>query len=398
MSMSFTADELRFKDEVRAFIVDHLPPELRKASSLTVSFFSDPEIVAPWQKALHERGWVAPGWPREYGGPGWSATERWIFESECARAGAPQLSPMGIKMVGPVLIRFGTTEQQQRYLPRILNGEDRWCQGYSEPGSGSDLASLQTRAVRRGDRYVVTGSKIWTTHAHFANRMFALVRTSDEPRQQDGISFLLIDMASPGITIRPIMMISGDHDVNQVFFDDVEVPVTNLVGEEGRGWTYGKYLLEFERGGGVNSPKLRYALDRVRGLAESDLSCHAITYPEIGTKLSEIELDLQTLEFAELKVLSALQRGDNPGPVSSVLKLRASEIHQAISRLGVDIVGQNALVEETHRPLYALDADRLIPADVLSAVPRHLNGRANTIFGGSSEIQRDIIAKQVLGL
>lgn len=398
MSLSFTPDELRFRDEVRAFLADHLASRLRRASSLTVSFFSDPDVVAPWQKALHERGWVAPGWPQEYGGPGWSATQRWIFESECARAGAPPLSPMGIKMVGPVLIRFGTPEQKRHYLPRILSGEDRWCQGYSEPGSGSDLASLKTRAVRRGEHYIVNGTKIWTTHAHFANRMFALVRTSDEPRQQDGISFLLIDMASPGITIRPIMMVSGDHDVNQVFFDEVQVPVANLVGTEGQGWTCGKYLLEFERGGGVNSPKLRFALAKVRELANSDLSCRAISQPEIATKLSEIELDLQTLEFAELKVLSALQRGDNPGPVSSVLKLRASEIHQAISRVGVEIVGQDALVEETRRPLYALDDEPLIPEEALAVVPRYLNGRANTIFGGSSEIQRDIIAKQVLGL
>jgi acyl-CoA dehydrogenase len=398
MSLSFTTDELRFRDEVREFIAARLSPEMRRANSLSVSFFSDPDLVTPWQAALNERGWVAPGWPAEHGGPGWTATQRWIFESECSRAGAPQLSPMGIKMVGPVLIRFGTPAQKKFYLPRILNGEDRWCQGYSEPGSGSDLASLKTRAVRDGDHYVVRGTKIWTTHAHFANRMFALVRTSDEPRQQDGISFLLIDMDSPGITIRPILMISGDHDVNQVFFDDVRVPAGNLVGEEGRGWTYGKYLLEFERGGGVNSPKLRAALEKVRNLAGSDLSHRAIAYPEIALKLSEIELDLQTLEFAELQVLSALQRGENPGPVSSLLKLRASEIHQAISRVGVDVVGQNVMVEERRRPLAALSEELLVSPEVLSVVPRHLNGRANTIFGGSSEIQRDIIAKQVLGL
>ncbi len=398
MFMSLSPEDQRFRDDVRDFIAARLKPELRRASSLNVSFFADPDIVAPWQAALNERGWVAPGWPAEYGGPGWTATQRWIFESECARAGAPPLSPMGIKMVGPVLMRFGTPAQKNHYLPRILSGEDRWCQGYSEPGSGSDLASLKTRAVRDGDHYVVSGTKIWTTHAHFANRMFALVRTADEPRQQDGISFLLIDMESPGITIRPILMISGDHDVNQVFFDDVRVPVTNLVGEEGRGWTYGKYLLEFERGGGVNSPKLRYAFEKVRELAVSDLSQHAIAYPEIATKLSEIELDLQTLEFAELKVLSALQRGENPGPVSSMLKLRASEIHQAISRVGVDVVGQNDMVEERRRPLSALNDELLVSPEVLSVVPRHLNGRANTIFGGSSEIQRDIIAKQVLGL
>ena len=398
MELEFTAEERAFRDEVRAFIAAHLTPELRRAQALTASFFSDPDVVVPWQRALHAQGWVAPGWPKDHGGPGWTAAQRWIFESECAKAGAPQLSPMGIKMVGPVLIRFGTPAQKNYYLPRILSGEDRWCQGYSEPGSGSDLASLKTRARRQGDRYVVNGTKIWTTHAHFATQMFALVRTSEEPRRQDGISFLLIDMSTPGITIRPIMTIGGDHEVNQVFFDDVEVPVANLVGAEGQGWTCGKYLLEFERGGGVNSPKLRHALQTLRALARSEASSRAIGHMEIAMKLSEIELDLDALEIAEFRVLSALQNGQNPGAVSSLLKLRASEIHQAISRLGVEVIGQNGLTEERGRPFYALDHQPLVPEEILSVVPRHLNGRANTIFGGSSEIQRDIIAKQVLGL
>lgn len=398
MHLAFTAAESAFQQEVRAFIGVHLPPEVKRAQSLTPSFFSDPDTVVAWQKALHAKGWVAPGWPEDHGGPGWTPAQRWIFESECAKAGAPSISPMGVKMVGPLIIRFGTTQQKNYFLPRILSGEDRWCQGYSEPGAGSDLSSLKTRAVRQGDEYILNGTKIWTTHAHFASRMFALVRTSDEPRQQDGISFILIDMKTPGITIRPILTIGGDHEVNQVFFDDVRVPVTDLVGEEGKGWTYGKYLLEFERGGGIASPKLRQALQRVRELACSDASGHAIHSPDIAVKLSEIEIDIDTLEMTELRVLSALQTGQNPGAVSSLLKLRGSEIHQAVTRIGVEVIGHDALMTEPMRPLYSLNHTPAVPEAALSIVPRHLNGRANTIFGGSSEIQRDIVAKLILGL
>jgi acyl-CoA dehydrogenase len=398
MEFEFSVEEIAFREEVRSFIELNLQPNTKRAQRLTASFFSDPEVILPWQNALHARGWVAPGWPKEFGGPGWTAAQRFIFETECARAGTPQLSSMGVRMVGPLLIRFGTPEQKSHYLPRILSGEDRWCQGYSEPGSGSDLASLRTKAVRKNDHYVVNGTKIWTTHAHFATQMFALVRTSEEARQQDGVSFILIDMSSPGITIRPIKTIGGDHEVNQVFFDDVRVPVRNRVGEEGRGWTYGKFLLEFERGGGVSSPRLRYALRSIRHLAEGNVSGQAIQYFEISSKLSEIELDVDALEIAELRVLSALQNGQNPGPVSSMLKLRASEIYQAISRLGVDVIAQNALFDEKARPFYALNHEPVLPEEMLTAMPRHLNGRANTIFGGSSEVQREIIAKQVLAL
>lgn len=398
MELEFNAEELAFRDDIRAFIADNFKPETRRAQKLTPSFQSDPDVVVPWQKALHARGWVAPGWPKDAGGPGWNAAQRFIFETECARAGTPAMSPMGVRMVGPLLIRYGSQEQKDFYLPRILSGEDLWCQGYSEPGSGSDLASLRTKAERKGEHYVVNGTKIWTTHAHFANRMFALVRTSDGARQQDGISFLLIDMKTPGITIRPIRTMGGDHEVNQVFFDDVHVPAANLVGEEGQGWTYGKYLLEFERGGGVVSPKLRQALRNICEVAESEVTDHAIAHPEIAMKISEISLDLDALEFAELRVLSALQSGQNPGAVSSSLKLRASEIHQAITRIGVEVIGQSALIEEPMRPLYALNHESLLPEAFLTLVPRHLNGRANTIFGGSSEIQREIIAKQVLGV
>jgi acyl-CoA dehydrogenase len=301
-------------------------------------------------------------------------------------------------MVGPVIYTFGNEQQKKQYLPRIANVDDWWCQGFSEPGSGSDLASLKTRAVRDGDDYIINGTKIWTTHAHHANRMFALVRTNETERQQDGISFILIDMKTPGITTRPILTIGGDHEVNQVFFDDVRVPVANRVGEEGKGWTYGKYLLEFERGAGIASAKLREALSSISVLAQSDLTGRAIDDPDIAVRMSEIEVDIDALEMTELRVLSALQTGQNPGAVSSVLKLRNSEIRQAVTRLAADVIGHDALAVEPGRPFYRLNHEPAIPEEMLTVMPEYLNGRAYTIFGGSSEIQREIIAKLMLGL
>jgi acyl-CoA dehydrogenase len=398
MDLTFSAEERAFETEVRSFIAENLTPEMKRAQALTPSVFSDPDIGIAWQKALHAEGWGAPGWPVEHGGPDWSPAQRWIFETECARAGAPSVNVMGVKMVGPVIIGFGSREQRDYYLPRILSGDDYWCQGYSEPGSGSDLASLKTRAAREGEDYIINGTKIWTTHAHHANRMFALVRTSDAPRQQDGISFILIDMKSAGITIRPILTIGGDHEVNQVFFDDVRVPTANRVGEEGKGWTYGKYLLEFERGAGIASAKLREALRTIAELAESEATGCAAEDPDISQRLSEIEIDIDTLEMTELRVLSALQTGENPGSVSSILKLRVSEIRQAVTRLGVDVIGHDGLAVEPMRPFYRLNHAPAVPEEMLPIVPEYLNGRAYTIFGGSSEIQREIIAKMVLGL
>jgi acyl-CoA dehydrogenase len=398
MDISFSAEERAFEQDVRDFIAENLTPEMKRATRLTPSVFSDPDIGMAWQRALHEKGWGAPGWPVEYGGPNWTPAQRWIFEAECARAGVPNVNVMGVKMVGPVIIGFGTKEQKDFYLPRILSGEDYWCQGYSEPGSGSDLASLKTRAVRGGDDYVINGTKIWTTHAHHANRMFALVRTNESERQQDGISFILIDMKTPGITTRPILTIGGDHEVNQVFFDDVRVPVSNRVGEEGKGWTYGKYLLEFERGAGIASAKLREALRSICDLAQSELTGRAIDDGDIATRISEIEIDIDALEMTELRVLSALQTGQNPGAVSSALKLRNSEIRQAVTRLGADVIGHDALAIEPARPFYRLNHEPAIPEQMLTVMPEYLNGRAYTIFGGSSEIQREIIAKLMLGL
>ena len=395
MDLSFDAADHAFQSEVRAFIEKHLTDDLAYGQALTPSVFSEPEISGPWHRALNERGWLAPSWPKEAGGCGWTPAQRWIFETECARAGTPSVSPMGVRMVGPVIIHYGTQAQKDFYLPRILSGDDYWCQGYSEPGSGSDLASLKTKAVRDGDHYVVNGSKIWTTHAHYANRMFALVRTAESERKQDGISFLLIDMKSPGITVRPILTIGGDHEVNQVFFDDVRVPMTNLVGEEGKGWTVGKYLLEFERGGGIASARLRRGLETVEDVAHANGDEIEL---ETALRISEIDVDIDALEMTELRVMSALQTGENPGPISSLLKLRTSEIRQAVTKLGVDVIGNHALVVEPRRPLYNLNEPALLNDEELPLVPEFLNGRAYTIFGGTSEVQRDILAKAMLNL
>ncbi len=400
MDLSFTEDEREFQREVRSFLDTRLTPDLRRAQALTPSVFAEPDVTMRWHRLLHERGWVAPAWPREFGGPGWSVAQRYIFDVETALAGAPALNPLGLRMAGPVIMRFGSQAQKDFYLPRMLSGEDYWCQGYSEPGSGSDLASLRTRAVRDGDHYVVNGSKIWTTHAHHANRMFALLRTGEEARKQDGISFFLIDMRTPGITVRPILTIGGDHEVNQVFFDDVRVPVEGLVGEEGHGWAYGKYLLEFERGGAMSSGRLRAALRGVEALARRyrDGDTPMLDDPDFAVRLSEIEIDVDALEMTELRVMSSLQTGQNPGPMaSSLLKLRASELHQALSRLAVTALGTDALILERRRPLYGLNEPSLLPDDALPVVARYLDARAYTIFGGTSEIQRDIMAKALIG-
>jgi alkylation response protein AidB-like acyl-CoA dehydrogenase len=382
-----------FRTEVRTFLLQELEPDLVEATRLNTSVFSDKEIGLRWHRKLHARGWIAPSWPPELGGTGWSLAQRWVFETECAVAGAPSVSPLGLRMAGPVIMRFGSPEQKAHYLPRILSGDDYWCQGYSEPGSGSDLASLKTRAVRDGDQYVINGSKIWTTHAHLANRMFALVRTgTNEARKQEGISFLLIDMDTPGITVRPIRSASGDHEVNQVFFDDVRVPVSCRVGEEGQGWTIAKYLLEFERGGAISAGRLRAALSRLARVIPEG----ALDDPDLALALSTIEVDIRALEMTELRVMSALRVGQNPGSISSLLKLRWSEIHQSITRLGVRLLGADALVWETVRPLHEA-TDAPLDEEARPIVAGYLNARAYTIFGGTSEVQREIIARETVG-
>ncbi|ALJ13609.1 acyl-CoA dehydrogenase family protein [Sphingopyxis macrogoltabida] len=365
-----------FRGEVRAFLDTRLPPELRDAAWRATSVFIDPAVTLPWQRILNARGWAAPDWPAEFGGPGWDEMQRYVFAAECARAGAPGLAPMGLKMVAPVIMHYGTPEQRAHYLPRILSGEDYWCQGFSEPGAGSDLAALQLRAVPDGDDYVLNGSKIWTTHAHFANRMFALVRTSNEGRPQAGISFLLLDMATPGITVEPIRTLAGDHEFNQVFFDDVRVPQANRLGGENEGWSVAKHLLTFERGGKY-APALIARLERLRAQQSTD--------PLLRARLEREVVGLQALQALELKAMRGI--GGSPALYASALKILGTEAAQRIDVLACDIAGYAAWA----------DADGQTPAELAVAVPRYLNDRAASIYAGSNEIQRDLIARLMLG-
>lgn len=394
MEPELSAEDLAFRDEVRAFLKARLTPELKEAARRMTSVFIDRDWSIAWQKILHEKGWVAPDWPVEYGGPGWTDTQRYIFEGECSAASAPPLAPQGLKMVGPVLMRYGTPEQKAFYLPRLLAGEDFWCQGYSEPGAGSDLASLRMAAVPDGSDYVLNGSKIWTTHAHFANRIFCLVRTSTEGKPQQGITFLLIDMDTPGITVRPIISLSGDHDLNEVFFDNVRVPQANRVGRENDGWTVAKYLLEFERGGRM-SAGLKVNLGRVREQAAAEGRLHD---PGYRRRLLEAEFALTAIETTEQRILSALSAGKNPGPLSSLLKIQSTEAMQKIDELGIEAAGLYGAVEQTEARQALSQMAFAGPEHSLTAMARYYNNRAASIYGGSNEIQRNLIAKLMLGL
>ncbi|ATQ44156.1 acyl-CoA dehydrogenase family protein [Caulobacter mirabilis] len=399
MNLELSAPDLAFRDEVRAFLSEHLPPELSAAGRRMTSVFVDKKYSLPWQKILHAKGWVAPSWPVEYGGCGWTEMQRYIFAAECARAGAPGLSPMGLRMVGPCIQRYGTPEQKAFFLPRILSGEDYWCQGYSEPGSGSDLASLQMRAVRDGDHYVLNGSKIWTTHAHWANRMFCLVRTNFEGKPQKGITFLLLEMDTPGIEVKPIITLAGEHEVNQVFFTDVRVPVSGRLGEENDGWTVAKYLLEFERGGG-SAPGLKVSLDRLRAMAREERGdgVALLDDPAFRGRLAAAEIAVEAIEVTEHRVMTALSAGKNPGPASSMLKTQGTEAMQRIDELAIETAGYYAGVDQIEAREPGSNETPVGPEHSLVAMPRYLNNRAASIYGGSNEIQRDIMARLVLGL
>ena len=400
MNLELTAEDIAFRDEVRAFLESALTPELRDAGQRTTSVFTEKRFSIPWQKILHKKGWVAPSWPKEFGGTGWSEMQRYIFAAECARAGTPGLSPMGLRMVGPCIMRYGTPEQKAFYLPRILAGEDYWCQGYSEPGSGSDLASLQLRAVPDGDEYVLNGSKIWTTHAHFANRMFCLVRTRFEGKAQAGITFLLLEMTTPGITVQPIITLAGEHEVNQVFFDNVRVPIVNRLGAENDGWTVAKYLLEFERGGG-SSAGMKISLERVRAMASaesSDAGGRLIDDEHFRHKLAAASVKLEAIEMSEHRVLAALASGRNPGPASSMLKMQGTEMMQHIDELAIEAIGPYGGVYQPDARAPGSNVAPVGPAHGLLSMARYLNNRAGSIYGGSNEIQRNIIAQLVLGL
>nr|WP_314443487.1 acyl-CoA dehydrogenase family protein [uncultured Sphingomonas sp.] len=389
MHLDLSSEQEAFRADVRAFLDEKLTPELRAGAALTSGVFAEPAVAAPWQAALEAQGWLTYFWPKQHGGTGWGAVQRWIFETECARAGAPVLPGMGLKLVGPVLYTFGTDAQREHYLPALRRGEHVWAQGFSEPGSGSDLASLQTRAVREGEDYVVSGQKIWTTQAQFANWLFALVRTDPEVKAQRGISFLLIDMTSPGVTVRPIISASGDHDLNEVFLDNVRVPVANRVGDEGQGWSIAKFLLENERGGTGYAPLLLADLERVERAA-------ALT-PALRDRAVRLRLEAEALEMTELRTLLEIEAGQPPAPRSLATKLIASEIRQGIEELAVDAFGLAGLQLAEGRPFHD-HADELVgPPEAGLAAARYLNARAWSIFGGTSEIQLNIIARAALG-
>jgi alkylation response protein AidB-like acyl-CoA dehydrogenase len=402
MDMSFSAEDLAFREEVRAFLDEKLNSRLREGSFATPSVFAEPDITLEWQTILNEKGWLATLWPVEDGGAPFTPTQKYIFEKECALAGAPSLPVLGLKLVGPVICKFGTPAQKAHFLPRILSGEDYWCQGYSEPGAGSDLASLKTRAERQGDKYIVNGSKIWTTHAHHANWIFALVRTDQEAKKQNGISFLLIPMDQPGVSVTPIVTIGNDHEVNATFFDNAETGVENLIGEEGQGWGIAKYLLENERGGSCAAPSLLAEIDRVEQYAKRQPSGvnGALSHdPVLMQRLARLRLETEAFEVTELRVLAELSKGRPAGPQTSLIKLTSANLRQAIDTLTVDMFGYDGLQLPTSRPLYGNEAPEPVGSrEAQLAMPTWLNGRAWTIFGGSDEVQKTIIAKQVLGL
>jgi alkylation response protein AidB-like acyl-CoA dehydrogenase len=402
MDLTLSREDEDFRTEVRHFLDENLTQDLREAGRKTTGVFADYAAGMRWHRILARRGWSAPSWPREHGGTGWSATQRYIFARECIAADAPRIFAMGLRMVGPVIMKFGTPEQKEKYLPRIVSGDITFCQGYSEPGSGSDLASLKTRAERDGDDYVINGTKIWTTGAHVADHMFCLVRTSTEGKPQDGISFVLIDsMTTPGLTVSPILTLAGDHEVNQVFFDNVRTPVANRIGPENAGWTVAKYLLEFERGGEAYTPNLYARLEDVKRIAReeaADGSGRLIAERGFVERLAEAEMDIQALEMIEMQVLSDLSRGRNPGAISSSMKIRGSETLQKLDHLGVEALAWYAAPFEPEARELGHNEPTVTPEWGVSAMPLYLNNRAATIYAGSNEVQRNIIAKAVLGL
>jgi alkylation response protein AidB-like acyl-CoA dehydrogenase len=404
MDLAFNTEELAFQKEVRDWIAANMPSEVAEESRRSRSSHVSKERLLQWQKKLAGKGWLCPNWPKEYGGPGWNSTQKFIFEMEMARADSPYLSSFSIKMVAPVLMRFGSEAQKRRFLPKIAAAEELWCQGYSEPGSGSDLASLRTKAERQGDHYLVNGQKIWTTNAHFADWIFCLVRTSNEGKRQEGISFLLIDMKSPGIRIDPIYLVDGTrtpmrHEVNQVFFTDVKVPVENLVGEENKGWTYAKYLLEFERGGQAFGPRLRKAFRHLQMLSRTQMNAGEPLSADAnwGEKMAALEMEIDAVEMNELMFYSSLKTGDAPGNMGSVVKMRGTEVGQKVTELAVEAVGWYGA---PFTELRNYDSN-IVPVGgeyVDDVSPRYFNNRKTTIYGGSSEVQRTVLAKAMLGL
>ena len=402
MDLRFTPEEEAFRDEVRAFLADRLPQRLsdkvKHGRKLTKA------DMVEWHTILNARGWLATHWPEAYGGPGWSVVQRSIFEDEIARAHAPRIVPFGVNMLGPVLIKYGSDEQRTHYLPRILDGTDWWCQGYSEPGAGSDLASLKCAAVRAkgdgGDHYVINGQKTWTTLGQYADWIFCLVRTDPAAKAQEGISFLLIDMRSPGIEVRPIVLLDGDAEVNEVFFTDVRVPVANLVGEENRGWTYAKYLLTYERTNIAGVGSSMSAFERLRATAGGiTRGGKPLTDdPLFAARMARIEIDLANMATTNMRVLAAVAGGGAPGAESSMLKIKGTEVRQAITALQRRAYGPYAqpFIPEALEDGY--NGEPVGPEDAGPAAASYFNNRKLSIFGGSNEVQKNIISKMIVGL
>lgn len=398
MNLNFSPEEISFQEEVRDFLKQELTQDLVNAAKHASAVFTEKEVAMKWQKKLANKGWLVPSWPEEYGGTNWTQTQRYIFSSECAKAGAPNLIPMGLAMIGPLLLGKGTKEQKDYYIPRIISGEDYWCQGYSEPGAGSDLASLQCKAERIGDEYIINGTKIWTTHAHLANKIFCLVRTDNSGKNQEGITFLMLDMNQPGVKVEPILTMAKDHDFNQVVFTDAVAKVSDRIGEENQGWSVAKYLLEFERSGGIGGSKSLSDLDFIGRLIKKISSTHkdssfADTY---NTKVAELEIKALSIQYTSLRILSSLTKGDSPGPESSMMKTLVTDLEQEISELALEVIGYYGI------PFQDTSLGSNKPAigdeDYRSIAGKYQNLRATTIYGGSNEIQRNIMAKAVLGL
>ncbi|MCF8199761.1 MAG: acyl-CoA dehydrogenase family protein [Sulfuritalea sp.] len=402
MDLNFTAEEQAFRETVRDFLRAKLPSELSRKVLGGKRMKKDDYVL--WQKILHEQGWGAVSWPEEFGGTGWNAVQQHIFDEECADAGAPMQLPFGLKMVAPVIMKFANPAQQQRFLPRIIDGSDWWCQGYSEPGSGSDLASLKTRAVREGDHYIINGQKTWNTLGQYADWIFCLVRTSTEGRQQAGISFLLIDMKSPGVTVRPIIMLDGEHEINEVWFEDVKVPVENLIGEENKGWTYAKFLLGHERTGIAGVGRSKRELKKLKAIAKKEVANGKplIEDQRFRDRIAQLELEIMALEITNLRVISAEGKEKGaPRPEASILKIKGSEIQQLLTELQMQALGHYALPYIEDGLNDAWQGDPLMDAYADYAAPlsgHYFNVRKTTIYGGSNEIQKNIISQMILGL
>jgi alkylation response protein AidB-like acyl-CoA dehydrogenase len=392
MDLAFTPEEQKFREEVRAWVRANLPQEI--AHKVHNALHLTREDMQRWARILGKKGWLGYGWPKEFGGPGWTAVQKHLFEEEAALAGAPRIIPFGPVMVAPVIMAFGSPEQQKRFLPGIASGEVWWSQGYSEPGSGSDLASLKTRAERRGDKYIVNGQKTWTTLAQYGDWIFCLVRTSTEGKPQTGISFLLIDMKSPGVTVRPIIMLDGGHEVNEVFFDNVEVPAENLIGEENKGWTYAKHLLSHERTNIADVNRAKRELERLKRIAKSE---GVYTDTRFRDEIAKLEVDIVALEMLVLRVLSAEKSGKNPLDIAGLLKIKGSEIQQRYSELMMMAAGPFAapFIKEAMEAGY--QGEYVGAAYVAPLAATYFNMRKTTIYGGSNEVQRNIVSQTVLG-